>query len=308
MATFKKRPNGTWRAEIVRVGIPYQTKDGFRTRRLAEEWAHPIEFAAKNTPRKTLHEAVQRYQETVCVHHKGERWERTRIAAFKRQLPDRLLTSVTSDALSRWRDERLKTVSTGTVRREMSLFGAILQTTTVEWGWIEANPFKRVKRPPEGKPKDRVISDDEVAEFVAACTSPMQLLVAKAFLFALETGMRAGEIVGILEDQIRDKFVILIETKNGSSRKVPLSHKARELLPVNGFNLNSYQLDIHFRKVRDKLGKDYTFHATRHTAATRIAQSGKLTPFELCNMFGWKDLKMSLRYINSSVTDIADRL
>lgn len=305
MATYQKR-FGKWRAAIFKRGV--RKSATFDTKSEAQAWAAKVEFSTTHTPRKTLHDALQRYQDTVCVHHKGERWERTRIAAFKRQLPDRLLTAVTSDALSRWRDERLKTVSTGTVRREMALFGAILQTATREWGWIESNPFKKVKRPPEGRPKDRVISDEEVAEFVAACTSPMQLLVAKAFLFALETGMRAGEIVGIKELDISEKFVILKETKNGTGRKVPLSIKARSLLPVEGFNLNSYQLDIHFRKVRDKLGKDYTFHATRHTAATRIAQSGKLTPFELASMFGWKDLKMALRYVTSQASDIADRL
>ena len=280
----------------------------FTSKTEAQAWAAKIEFTATHTPRKTLHDALQRYLETVSTHKKGERWERTRIAAFKRQLPNRLLAGTTSDALAKWRDERLKSVSTGTVRREMNLFGNILETATVEWGWLDANPFRKVKRPPDGKPRDRVITDDEVKEFVAACTSPMQKQVAEAFLFALETGMRAGEIVEIRSDQIADKFVVLRDTKNGSSRKVPLSQAARHMLPAFGFNLNSYQLDIHFRKVRDRLGKDYTFHATRHTAATRIARSGKLTPYELCEMFGWKKLEMALRYINSQAADIADRL
>lgn len=190
----------------------------------------------------------------------------------------------------------------------MNLFGAVLETATVEWGWLEANPFRKVKRPPDGKPKDRVITESEAEEFVHECKTPLQKLVAAAFLFALETGMRAGEIVGIKQNQISEKFVTLPETKNGTARKVPLSRKARDLLPVIGFQLNSHQLDIHFRKVRDKLGRDYTFHATRHTAATRIAQPGKLTPYELCAMFGWKKLEMAMRYINTQASDIADRL
>lgn len=280
----------------------------FDTKAEAQAWAARVEFAATHTPRKTLHDALQRYLDTVSVHKKGRRWERTRIAAFKRQLPNRLLSAVTPDALAHWRDDRLKTVSTGTVRREMNLFGAVLETATVEWGWLEVNPFRKVKRPPDGKARDRVISDAEVAEFVAACTSPMQKRVAAAFLFALETGMRAGEIVGINSNHIFPKFVVLPDTKNGTDRKVPLSARARDEIPPSGFGLNSYQLDIHFRKVRDRLGKDYTFHATRHTAATRIGQSRKLTPYELCDMFGWKDLNMALRYISTQASDIADRL
>lgn len=308
MATFRKRPNGKWRAEIRRKNCPYRTQDNFATKAEAQQWAAKVEFAATHIPRKTLHDALQRYLETVSIHKKGERWERARVAVFKRQLSNRLLSAVTPDALAAWRDKRLKEVSTGTVRREINLFAAALETATVEWGWLEANPFRKVKRPPDGKPKDRIITDDEVAEFIAACTSPMQKRVAAAFLFALETGMRAGEVVGIKANHISTKTVLLPVTKNGTERRVPLSQKARNLLPQNGFGLNSYQLDIHFRKIRDKLKKDYTFHATRHTAATRIAQSGKLTPFELAAMFGWKDLKMAMRYVNSEASDIADRL
>jgi len=305
MATYRKRL-GRVRVEVARKGV--RRSATFDTKAQAQAWAAKVEFNATHVPRKTLHDALQRYFDTVSIHKKGERWERMRIAAFKRQLPNRLLSATTSDALSRWRDDRLKTVSTGTVRREMNLFGNILETATVEWGWLEANPFRKVKRPPDGKPKDRVISDSEAEEFVHECHSPIQKLVAAAFLFALETGMRAGEIVGIKQDQISEKFVTLPETKNGTARKVPLSRKARDLLPIVGFQLNSYQLDVHFRKVRDRLGKDYTFHAARHTAATRIARSGKLTPYELCAMFGWKKLEMAMRYVNSQASDIADRL
>ena len=305
MATFEKR-FGKWRVAVFKKG--FRKSATFDTKDEAKAWAAKVEYNLTHTPRKTLHDALQRYVETVSIHKKGQRWERTRVAAFKRQMPNRLLSAVTPDAIARWRDERLKEVSTGTVRREMNLFGAVLETATVEWGWLPANPFRKVKRPPDGKARDRIITDDEVAEFVGACTSPIQKQVAKAFLFALETGMRAGEIVGIRPINIHDKFVLLSETKNGTERRVPLSRVARQLLPAEGFKLNSYQLDIHFRKVRDRLGADYTFHATRHTAATRIAQSGKLTPFELAAMFGWKDLKMAMRYVNSQASDIADRL
>jgi integrase len=305
MATFEKR-FGKWRVAIFKKG--FRKSATFDTKEEAKAWAAKVEFSITHTPRKTLHDALQRYLDTVSIHKKGKRWETARIAVFKRQMPNRLLSAVTSDALAKWRDDRLKAVSTGTVRREMNLFANILEIATTEWEWLDANPFRKVKRPPDGRPRDRIITDAEVAEFVAACTSDMQKRVATAFLFALETGMRAGEIVGLRPIDMHNKFVVLPETKNGTERKVPLSSKARELLPANGFDLTSEQLDIHFRKVRDRLGRDYTFHSTRHTAATRIGQSGKLSVFEFAAMFGWKDLKMAMRYCHSDTSDIADRL
>lgn len=305
MATFRK-VGEKWRAEIARKGVRKSAM--FTSKAEAQAWAGRVEFSVTNIPRKTLHDALQRYVETVSIHKRGERWERVRIAAFKAQLPDRKLTAFTSDQVSKWRDERLKTVSTGTVRREMNLFGNVLETATVEWKWLEVNPFRSVKRPPDGDPRRRVVTDDELTEFIEEARSPLEKRTAIAFAFAVETGMRAGEIVGIRKELITPKTVILPLTKNGSERTVPLSVKARKLLPANGFNLTSAQLDIHFRNVRDRLGQDYTFHAARHTAATRIGQSGKLTPFELAAMFGWRSLKQAMSYVNSSISDIADRL
>lgn len=305
MATYQFRA-GRWRAAVFRKGV--RKSASFDTKAEAQAWAARVEFAAKNTTRKTLHDAFKRYVESVSIHKRGERWERARIAAFKKQLPDRKLVAFTSDQVSTWRDDRLKVVSSGTVRREMNLFGNILETATGEWGWLEVNPFRKVKRPPDGDPRRRVVTEAELTAFIKACQSPMQKRVAGAFAFAIETGMRAGEIVGIRPEHIAAKHIILPRTKNGDERKVPLSAKARALLPKQGFNLTSAQLDVHFRDIRDRLGQDYTFHAARHTAATRIGQSGKLSVFELAAMFGWRDLKMAMRYVNTDISRLADRL
>lgn len=305
MATYQFRA-GKWRVAVFRKGV--RKSASFANKAEAQAWAGRVEFSVTNTTRKTLHDALQRYIETVSIHKRGERWEKLRIAAFKRQLPNRALSAFTSNDVAKWRDKRLETVSTGTVRREMNLFGNILKTAESEWKWIEVNPFRTVKRPPDGKPKDRVVTDDELEAFINECRTPIEKRVGRAFAFAMESGMRAGEVVGISDGRKNPKLITLPETKNGDARTVPLSRKARTLLPAQGFSLTSAQLDIHFRNVRDRLGQDYTFHSARHTAATRIGQSGRLTPFELCKMFGWRDLNMAMRYCHSSIIDMADRL
>ncbi len=52
----------------------------------------------------------------------------------------------------------------------------------------------------------------------------------------------------------------------------------------------------------------FTFHDTRHTAATWIGRSGKLQLLELCKMFGWSDPKMAMIYFNPSADDLANKL
>jgi len=308
MATF--RPSGRgWRAEVVRNGR--RASKSFRTKLEAQAWARAKEtefLSLSKTARQTLHDALQRYADTVSTRKKGARWEAVRIALFKRQLPDRPLSSLTPESLARWRDERLAKVSGSSVRRELNLLSAILERATVEWGWIPANPARRVRKPPEGKGRERVITDAEVAALVAACRSPAEIRVGQAFLFALETGMRVSEICGLTAKTIGEKVAVLPDTKNGTRREVPLSPRAREMLPPDGFGLSPSTLDIHFRRVKDRAGLTFVFHDTRHTAATRIALSGKLTPFELARMFGWKSMNMALRYFNATASDIADRL
>ena len=50
----------------------------------------------------------------------------------------------------------------------------------------------------------------------------------------------------------------------------------------------------------------FTFHDTRHTAATRIAL--KIPLLDLCKMFGWSDPKRAMVYYNPTASEIASRL
>jgi integrase len=50
--------------------------------------------------------------------------------------------------------------------------------------------------------------------------------------------------------------------------------------------------------------KDFRFHDLRHTAATRMADSGA-DAFTLAAIFGWSDVRMALRYTHA--TDEAKR-
>jgi len=49
-------------------------------------------------------------------------------------------------------------------------------------------------------------------------------------------------------------------------------------------------------------------HDSRHTAATRIGMSRRLSLEQLCVMFGWSDPKMAMVYFNPTPGDIADLL
>lgn len=133
-------------------------------------------------------------------------------------------------------------------------------------------------------------------------------------LFAIRTGMRAGEICALTWSDVRDDYVIVRQSKTGEGRHVPLSPGARRVLdgmrgwhPVEVFGLRPQTLDALFRKLRDSAGlSGFTFHDTRHTAATMLAR--KLDVLTLCKMFGWRNTTRALTYFNPTASDIANRL
>ena len=139
--------------------------------------------------------------------------------------------------------------------------------------------------------------------------------VIHAFRFSIETAMRAGEIVGLSWDDVdtAKRIAHLPLTKNGTSRSVPLSNVALALLEeLQGredscFRLNSQQLDVLFRKTRDRTDiENLRFHDSRHEAITRLAE--KLDVLSLARMVGHRDIRMLQIYYNETAEELALRL
>ncbi len=95
-----------------------------------------------------------------------------------------------------------------------------------------------LKRPKKPAHRDRRIYQPEIDALLIALnyceTKPVtqQQRVAVAFLFAIETAMRAGEICSFTPGNIdlAARTAFLPDTKNGTSRSVPLSSEAVRLL------------------------------------------------------------------------------
>ena len=328
MAKPKKTPEGTWRVQFMVQGV----RDGgtFPTAREANEYQarRTAELLAVKSGKvgtvKTLRDALRRYAEEVSPTKRGESKEIIRLAAFERQaLPlDKKLASLTTADLALWRDSRLAVNARGSVLRDMTLLGSVLEVARREWQWIETNPMRDVKRPANPDHRQRVISGVEVRRMLRAMgytrgpARSVSQAVAYAFLLALSTGMRAGEICGLTWDRVRGDHVRLLETKNGTARDVPLSTVGRRIVArmegfdaVLVFGITSQTLDALFRKYRDRAGlAGFTFHDTRHTAATRLALSGKVQALELCAIMGWKNPKQAMTYFNPTASQLAARL
>lgn len=321
MASIQRFPNG-WRAQVARQGV--RVSQMFPTKAAAESWAAATEaeILAKKRgqlPRKTVADALDRYADEVSSQKKGEAWELKRIKQFKREpWAGKLLQDLTTADLAKWRDRRLLGVTPGAVRRDVTLLRAIFNVARKEWGWLNATPFDGFTVPQENRARDRRIAPFEARALCRALGYKTSQVAATksqecalAFLLALRTGMRAGELLSLAPkdvDLVR-RVAFLSDTKNGDARAVPLSRAALRLFrDFHGWTVDGRSLDALFRKARTRAGlSGFTFHDSRAEALTRM--SLKLTPFELARVSGHRDLKTLLsRYYRATAEQIALKL
>lgn len=307
MPTFTKRKTG-WKAEVARKGI--RRSQTFPTKAAAIAWAGRIEAEIiggerGDIPNLPFADILTRYARDVSPTKKGARWETIRIDLLKRDpLALVRLRSLSSTDVAAWRDRRLQAVSASSVRREWNLLSHTCNIAVNEWRWLKSNPFKGVRRPQEAQHRTRLATDAEMARLAEVATTPARRRVLDAFLFAVETGMRAGEICAL--NQVSGRVATLPDTKNGTQRQVPLSNKALALLG-DGFAVKPSSIDALWRDMCRLAGiSNLHFHDSRRMAITRLSKI--FNPLQLAKIVGHKDLKMLLVYYNESAEELAKKL
>lgn len=317
MATISKHGKG-WRVQIRRLGHKPLSKT-FPLKASAWAWAAKTERDILENryveDTHTVEDALIRYAEYVSPKKRGSRWEVLRIGAFRRStIAHKAISRLSSADLAAWRDQRLKSVSGASVRREMNLWDSILETARKEWGWIVTNPIRDVKKPPSPKSRQRGVTEDEIRQLDEALIGPQSREVFAGFLLGIETAMRAGEMWSLSRDQINFPIVKLAKTKNGDSREVPLSPKAIEIIKglltdgrENLFTVSPASRDALFRKARKKTQvADLHFHDSRSEGISRLSK--KMDVLELARVVGHRDVRSLMHYYRADTADIARRL
>lgn len=257
---------------------------------------------------------------------KNERYRLLRLA--RSPIAELNLQELTKEVLEQWQNERLQKVSANTVLREKGGFSAVL-TQAVRWELIAVNPFTKTEKIKPPAPRNQRYSEILISKIVEASNycpdlpiTEMRQRVGGAFLLAIETAMRAGEICGLTWENINfeQRTAFLPKTKNGYPRTIPLSSKAIALLQhfasikqhaqASVFGLNSASLDAIFRKIKVRAGladADLHFHDTRREALSRLAS--KFNVMELAKISGHRDLRiLQNTYYAPDISEFARRL
>lgn len=316
MATFQKR-SGRVTATVRIKPHPAKSKT-FDTMRDAKKWAQEIEVNLKNEKEMVythilLKDGLIEYRDNVSSKKRGSKQEITKINFILKNMHTELpISEVNKDMMVEWRESRLEVVKGATVRREMIVLSAFFNWCIEVKSWLQKTPLKDVKLPKDSDHRERIISDEEINTLLPLLSEGTKNI----FLLALETGMRQAEICNLTWDRVHlDKcYLVLDVTKNGRFREVPLSNVAIDIFKGVGvkksgsvFGVKSQDVSTEFMKARIKAGLyGFTFHDSRHTAATKIAL--KIPLLDLCKMFGWSNPRRAMIYYNPTSSEIAARL
>ncbi|RLT90329.1 MULTISPECIES: tyrosine-type recombinase/integrase [unclassified Ketobacter] len=186
-----------------------------------------------------------------------------------------------------------------------------------EWGWLEDNPLRKVRKPVEPRGRVRFLDEEERSKLLTACKQSDCESLYPVVVLALSTGMRQGEILSLEWPQVDlvRGYIYLSDTKNGERRTVPLVSHAKELI-LELSKIRRVDTKLLFPStvkpqspvaIRRPWGEalkaadihDFRFHDLRHTAASYLAMNGASLA-EIAEILGHKTLQMVKRYAHLS--------
>jgi integrase len=326
LATLRKRSNGRWQARVRKANQSI-TKT-FINKADAERWAKQVEVEMQKgsytnlvlTERTTFAEIIERYITEVLPTMRGGKADYIRLKALARRPIAKLnMVALTPQKIAQHRDERLKEVAPATVIRELSYFSSIITYARKEWGININNPVALVARPKNPQGRIRILDATETNSLFEALkpTGRRSIWMLPLVRLALETAMRRSELLGLRWEHIDPgrRTIFLELTKNGTSRTVPLSTHAIQILTEMPRNIDGRVFPIThevvsqaFNRARKQAGiKDVRFHDLRHMAITKLAE--KLPNLiELSAVSGHKSLTILKRYYHPSAEQLAEKL
>ncbi len=232
---------------------------------------------------------------------------------------DLKLSALTSKDILDYQSKRLKDgMKPATVNRELACLRYLFNVAKQRGSFFGDNPVSKVKSLEMNNQVERVLTSEEEERLLASCFPHLRAIL----ICALNTGMRKGEILNLTWDDIDfENNVITIEAINTKSKKlkrIPVNDKLRKVLleqklktgfsehvflnsqgnpyPSSGSLNRSFEMACRKAEIRG-----LRFHDLRHTAATRMIESGA-SIVAVSRILGHADLKTTMRYAHPDIS------
>lgn len=191
-----------------------------------------------------------------------------------------------------WRDE----IARSTPRQADYVIAVLARVLSwgTDRGYLTKNVLERPKRIWKGSRAENVWSEEQEAAFLAVASPELSL----AFVIAIETGQRQGDILKLKWSDFDGKTIRLTQSKTGKRLEIDATCRLEEALRVaprrsvfivtneHGKPFTSDGLRASWGKARARAGvRGVTFHDLRGTLVTRMAIAG-CTEIEIAAITG----------------------
>ena len=319
MGCVRKRGK-SWNAQVRVSGWRSFTKS-FSKKSDAVVWVNQLEHKLRSAhipdlrinTKITLAELLLKYAKEISPIHKGGVAETYRLKSIARRWIGELdIRYLTKQHFIQYRDDRMNVVTSGSVGAELALMKRVLDTAAKNWGLgIPYNPIKDIEFPRGSTERNRRLKEGERERLLTAASSQRNIYIAPAIEFAIETGMRRSEMLGLrwCDLDLENGFASLYDTKNGEDRRVPLTRRCVEVLRTvpqdheGVFPISANCLHLAWVRARNKAEvTNLRFHDLRHEAVSRFFEMGMSVP-EVALISGHKDVRQLFRYTHLNPTN-----
>ena len=171
---------------------------------------------------------------------------------------------------------------------------------------------------PKGAQRFKVFSTEEQALIVDFFRQRGDNWMAHMYILGCKTGLRLGEILmlseGIATISKCGKWIELPTSKNGKPRNVAITHpdaKAAAHYVVKHLEQDYTKKRFYSRwsLCKREFGRndpDFTFHATRHTAASKMANDLGINTIVIAQALGHTSLQTTQKYVKAKPEHLLD--
>ena len=325
----RQLPNGRVRSitfgPVDRISLPEARKEARRV--LPTLLDEPEDGRGPRYPGRLMDAFAEEFLQRYARHWKPNTLESSANALRKHILPALGHLAVDEIAVEHVRDWFASMADRpGTANRSMPVLSVMMRMAEL-WGYRphNSNPCKNTRRY-KTPPRERFLTPGEMVRLNAVLTRdefhcPREVAVIRLMLL---TGCRYGEVLNLQWDWIKDKRILLPDSKSGP-RTVWLSSAARAvidaiprygddcplLFPARPPDRPTSMVPHHWSRIRRDAGLDgLRLHDLRHNWASVAAMNG-VDLVTIAKLLGHALVETTERYAHlsdRSVADAADRV
>ena len=212
----------------------------------------------------------------------------------------------------------------GTINRKLAALSKLCTYARGVKGFQFTWGLPLIEYETENNQRDFVVSEELENKLLKTARLTYRDDEADLWECLIETGCRVSELLNLTWEQVDDRFLHLVDTKNNQDtdkpleRFVPIYDKVNKILSKRKkmglekpFPLSIHAVEHAWKMVRKKLGmqheKDFVMHSLRHTCITRLLK--RKIGIEVVQRFvGHQDIRMTQRYNHPTKDDLRNAL